>query len=250
MAEFPGKERSERFKPEETKLLVELVRSKQNAIYGDSKTGPKPNDAKQAWEEIAACISSSSGVVRSAFQCRKRYNDVRRRGKDKAATFRREMAGTGGGPSTVEPLTPAEELAVSTLPSESIEGFAPSSSKNASPPGPSTLPDTAPIDHRSNARPRDQPFLDLQKRGFDRVEKELRGLRRNVANLMAPLNSIAASLARLSEARSPAPTASPHADVSLSDQPAAPAERLSEPQGRRGSSRGRPRLRRRGGRKL
>ncbi|KAK7925160.1 hypothetical protein WMY93_007470 [Mugilogobius chulae] len=123
MAEFPGKERSERFKPEETKLLVELVRSKENAIYGDSKTGPKPNDAKQAWEEIAACISSSSGVVRSAFQCRKRYNDVRRRGKDKAATFRREMAGTGGGPSTVEPLTPAEELAVSTLPSESIEGF-------------------------------------------------------------------------------------------------------------------------------
>ncbi|KAK7896599.1 hypothetical protein WMY93_021924 [Mugilogobius chulae] len=91
------KERSKRFGEEETLHLVQEVKDRQVLIYGDGKAAPKPHTVKQAWSEVAAAVSSSSGIIRTADQCRKRYNDVRRRGKQKAATNRQEAAVTGGG---------------------------------------------------------------------------------------------------------------------------------------------------------
>ncbi|KAK7919078.1 hypothetical protein WMY93_010362 [Mugilogobius chulae] len=123
MASYPGRERSERFSEEETLHLVQEVKDRQVQIYGDSKAAPKPHKVKQAWSEVAASVSSSSGINCTADQCRKRYNDVRRRGKQKDATNKQQAAVTGGGPSTFSDLTPAEALASSTLPKASVESF-------------------------------------------------------------------------------------------------------------------------------
>ncbi len=77
---------------------------------------------KQAWEEIATIVSSA-GIPRTSHQCRKRYNDIRRRGKSKLASINRARRVTGGGSASTQDLTPAEDIAASTLTAESVEGF-------------------------------------------------------------------------------------------------------------------------------
>ncbi|XP_048110478.1 myb-related transcription factor, partner of profilin-like [Alosa alosa] len=121
MAQLPG--RQERFGHEETETLVREVKAREHEIFGDARTPPKLPEVKQAWEEVAASVSSSSGITRTAAQCRKRYSDVRRRGKQKLAVNRKQRLETGGGPGNIEDLTPVEDLAASTLSAESIEGF-------------------------------------------------------------------------------------------------------------------------------
>lgn len=95
-------------------VIVEEVTSSSN----------HPQKVRQVWEEVVACVSSSSGITRRVAQCCKRYNDVRRRGKQNLAAQRHRVLGTGGGPSfTGDHLTSAEDLATSSLTPESIEGF-------------------------------------------------------------------------------------------------------------------------------
>lgn len=90
-------------------------------VVGSSNS---PLQVRQAWEEVAVSVSSSSGITRTAAQCRKRYSDVRRRGKQKLAAHRKHHMETGGGPPTnMEEMTLAEDIAASTLSAESIEGF-------------------------------------------------------------------------------------------------------------------------------
>ncbi len=60
----------------------------QFVLYGDGRNPPKIASVKQAWEEIATIVSSA-GIPRTSHQCRKRYNDIRRRGKSKLASINR-----------------------------------------------------------------------------------------------------------------------------------------------------------------
>ncbi|XP_078024378.1 uncharacterized protein LOC144463548 [Epinephelus lanceolatus] len=222
MANLPtGK--SERFTAEETDLLVREVKARQNQIYGDSRQAPKLPEVKQAWEEVAAIVSSSSGITRTVTQCRKRYNDVRRRGKQRVAAHRHQQHATGGGPpNTTNDLTPAEDIAASTLSVESIEGFgglqvgvqAPLADDPGAGPcswqlGPGAGPscqeqaavvgeeETAPAPPtrrrrrlRQLARPEDHPFVEVQRGGFTMLERELGGLRRSVGRLNTRLSRV------------------------------------------------------------
>ncbi|KAK7922335.1 hypothetical protein WMY93_009237 [Mugilogobius chulae] len=242
MTAYPCRERSERFGEEETLHLVQEVKDRQVLIYGDGKAAPKRHTVKQAWSEVAAAVSSSSGIIRTADQCRKRYNDVRRRGKHKAATNRQEAAVTGGGPSTSSDLTPAEALASSTLPQASIEGFGglqigheeagcsrppsyvedprdrqspppsppqpPPPSPPQPPPPPPPRPRPPPPRRRHRATPEDdRRFLEQQQRGFEMLERVLTELNRSTRQLLEPLQRIADSLQQRSQARPPAPAA-------------------------------------------
>ena len=55
------------------------------------------NYVKTAWEEVTAIVSASSlGPLRTVGQCRKRFNDVRPRGKHKLASCQRDTCSTGG----------------------------------------------------------------------------------------------------------------------------------------------------------
>ncbi|KAG5266335.1 hypothetical protein AALO_G00229870 [Alosa alosa] len=115
--------RQERFTAEETDVLVRAVKGREVALYGYGRNPPKLAIVKQAWEDIAAIVSTA-GIPRTSHQCRtKRYNDVRRRGKSKLAGNTRTRRVTGGGSASTQDLTPAEDIAVSTLTAESFEGF-------------------------------------------------------------------------------------------------------------------------------
>jgi len=121
MADLPGT-RNERFTSEETDVLVRAVKDREVSLYGDGRNPPKIAAVKAAWEEIAAVVSEA-GPHRTSLNCRKRYNDVRRRGKAKLAANCKARQKTGGGSGSYQDLTPAENLAASTLTAESVEGF-------------------------------------------------------------------------------------------------------------------------------
>ncbi|KAJ0066427.1 hypothetical protein NL108_013056 [Boleophthalmus pectinirostris] len=205
---LPGKDRSERFRDDETALLVEQVKARQKTIYGDKNMAPNVTEVKRAWEEISALVSSFSGLVRTPDQCRKRYNDLRRRTK-KSSIVRRTVY-TSPMPVT-EPLTPTPTLPLprhtptaSTLPTLCIEQVGSFGGLQKGNTEADTDPDTTP----PHLPPEHHPFLQLQRRGFDMVERELQGLRHttrrlsnSVEQLLLPLNQIASALQRLVDSR-------------------------------------------------
>ncbi|KAJ8356767.1 hypothetical protein SKAU_G00195610 [Synaphobranchus kaupii] len=239
MADF--RQRKEWFTASETDLLVREVKAREQQVYGSRRVPPKLPEVKQAWDEVAVSISSFSGITRSAAQCRKRYNDVRRRGKRKLAAHQSQHSLTGGGPPTTsEDLTPAEDIAASTLSAESIEGFGgvqvgvqaplaedpeagPSTReqgvgpvvKGAETEEPAALRSTGetsrPRSQRGNTtQQEDHPFLELQQAGFHMLERELGAVRRSIGRintrlcrmqvLLQPLARIADNLGRLADA--------------------------------------------------
>ena len=120
MADLPGA-RQERFTAEETNVLIRAVKDREVILYGDGRNPPKLALVKQAWEETT--VASAAGIPRTSYQCRRRYNDIRRRGKSKLAGNKPTCLITGGGSASTQDLTPAEDIAASTLTAESIEGF-------------------------------------------------------------------------------------------------------------------------------
>lgn len=78
---FPPSRRGVRFNAPENTRLVQEVRQRKEVIYGSKNQSPQPQQVRQAWEEIAEIISSVSDIKRSADQCRKRFNDIKRRGQ-------------------------------------------------------------------------------------------------------------------------------------------------------------------------
>ncbi|XP_033911350.3 myb-related transcription factor, partner of profilin isoform X6 [Acipenser ruthenus] len=119
------RQRKERFTPQELDILLQEVEARRTIIYGTKHRAPRATKVKDAWEQIAASMNgSSSGIRRTAQECRKRFNDVRRRSKHKLSSARQAAVSTGGGPSTSQPLTSTEEITSSTLhPSKSVMGF-------------------------------------------------------------------------------------------------------------------------------
>ena len=177
-----GKE--EQFSGEETGLLMREVKARKQTIHGASRNPPKIPEVKQAWEDVAVSMSSSSGITRMAAQCRECY-DVRRWGKQKLATHRKQLTETVGGPppTTTEDLTMTEDIAASTLTAESIEGFG---GLEVGVHGNAIIAihqcvqneASRPRSRRQNTfRQEDHPFLDLQQAGFNMLEMELGGIR-------------------------------------------------------------------------
>lgn len=64
-------------------------------IYRSSTVPPEPFGVKQAWDEVAASMSSFSGITRSPAPCQKLYNDVRGWGERKLAGEGAPWLGTG-----------------------------------------------------------------------------------------------------------------------------------------------------------
>ncbi|KAG7455541.1 hypothetical protein MATL_G00257810 [Megalops atlanticus] len=136
-----------------------------------------------------------------------------RRGQQKLAASRKQRRETGGGPSTTEDLTPAEDLAASTLSGESIEGFggleigiqlqAPQAEDPHRPgtsgreqgtvmegeaPQPSREATSRPRSrHGSIVRQEDHPFLDLQQAGFNMLERQLAAIQQGVRRVNTQL---------------------------------------------------------------
>lgn len=97
-AGLPQKARGVPFREPEVDRLIEEVQLRREIIYGTNNQPPLPRQVKLAWQEIAAIISSLSTVERSADQCRKRFNDIKRRGTMMVAGRKR-----GRPPKNVKP---------------------------------------------------------------------------------------------------------------------------------------------------
>lgn len=98
----------------------------------------------------------------------------------------------------------------------------------------------------SGGRPEDHPFLELQRAGFDMLERELGGVRRSVSRvsarlcrveaLLRPLARVAHSLGRLADAVErlvPAASSPPAAPLPPDSSPAHPPLLLLHPPGPR-----------------
>ncbi|XP_067306972.1 myb-related transcription factor, partner of profilin-like [Pseudorasbora parva] len=236
MAYLPGA-RQERFTAEETDVLVRAVKDREVVLYGDGRNPPKIASVKQAWEKIATIVSSA-GIPRTSHQCRKHYNDIRRRGKSKLASINQARRVTGGGSASTQDLTPAEDITASTLTAESVEGFGGfeigtlSETQAIQPQASQEDPGLASRAHgpteEGTAQPsRSRPttrrgsiarpeILQLQQTGFEMLERELSGMRQSVngrldrmAMLLRPLGRISSSLERIAAAMERGPSSAP-----------------------------------------
>ncbi|CAJ1053925.1 myb-related transcription factor%2C partner of profilin-like [Xyrichtys novacula] len=103
--------RKRNFSDKETELLLREVQARFNRIYGYADRPPRPDEARAAWEEISVRVNQiSSDVRRTASQCKKRFNDLRRRARLRLAKdLPQHTATTGSGPSTnIAPCAPGD----------------------------------------------------------------------------------------------------------------------------------------------
>ncbi len=122
MAYLPGA-RQERFTAEETDVLVRAVeRQRSCVVWGWEKTTQNSVGLNRRGE--IATIVSSAGIPRTSHQCRKRYNDIRRRGKSKLASINRARRVTGGGSSLYSgPDASRGHRCVHPQPLKALKGF-------------------------------------------------------------------------------------------------------------------------------
>ncbi|XP_061641616.1 myb-related transcription factor, partner of profilin-like [Phyllopteryx taeniolatus] len=243
--------RQPNFSQEETDLLIREVEARKERLYGTASRAPRPDDVKLAWKEITSILNESNhGLLRTAAQYKKRFNDVRRRAKNKLCCIRKEQQGTRGGAAATTSLSPLEEL-VASIPTVSREGFGgvevgisgqpvgkkdgffePAASRAPAAEeaeeheddvgvdgsgeeladGGGDAPDRRPAGRRRARERGDRPFLDLQRGGFEMLERELstlnshlRSLQSGVLPLLASINGSLRRIADAAERLAPQP---------------------------------------------
>lgn len=69
-----------RFTREQTRILLREVHARRFSIYGTPTKPFRVSNARSAWEQVAERVSSTAvGLQKTANQCRKRINDLKRR---------------------------------------------------------------------------------------------------------------------------------------------------------------------------
>ncbi|XP_061688598.1 myb-related transcription factor, partner of profilin [Syngnathoides biaculeatus] len=259
--------RQPNFSQEETDLLIREVEARKERLYGTASRAPRPDEVKLAWKEITSILNESNhGLLRTAAQYKKRFNDVRRRAKNKLCCIRKEQQqGTRGGAAATACLSPLEEL-VASIPTVSREGFggvevgvsgqpvgkkdgffepAPSAesrapaAEEADEPkddagvdgsgeeladGSGDAPDRRPSGRRRGRERGDRPFLDLQRGGFEMLERELstlnshlRSLQSGVLPLLASIDGSLRRIADAAERLAPQPAPGPRGGLCQED---------------------------------
>ncbi|MCJ8744134.1 hypothetical protein PDJAM_G00115120 [Pangasius djambal] len=227
MDEIRDRLRQKKFTQEETDILVREVQKRHDNIYSTRNAPPRSEDVKKVWDEVAKTLNatSSTGIRRTAAQCRKRFNDVRRRTKQKITASRRAMQGNGPGgggggeggrgASTSDTLSLAEDT---TFPEESAHGFGGfefglTASQVDAALGPKSEPAwdemeqaeaeaeaeievevedcVQPTGRRRHSQQQagDLAFLDVQQGGFDMLQRELGALRRTMNTRLRRMES-------------------------------------------------------------
>ncbi|KAI4455788.1 hypothetical protein MML48_9g00001731 [Holotrichia oblita] len=109
MSESPSR-RAANFTSEEIDLLIDLVKSKKDIIECKKTDRILWKDKDTAWENIATQFNLLSGqIYRSAIVLRKKYENIKKRTKQKFSDNRCHVTGTGGGPSSHVIFTHVDE---------------------------------------------------------------------------------------------------------------------------------------------
>ncbi|XP_043535791.1 uncharacterized protein LOC122542279 isoform X1 [Chiloscyllium plagiosum] len=101
-----------RFSDTSLKVLVAAVRARARVLFPRSSKKVHGSLSKKAWLEVAEEVSRLSITPRTWIQCRKRFNDLTRSAREKAAHNVRERSRLGGGTTDVVALTPVEQSAM------------------------------------------------------------------------------------------------------------------------------------------
>ncbi|XP_038620506.1 PR domain-containing protein 11 isoform X4 [Tachyglossus aculeatus] len=116
MASMTERKRKPKFSKEELDILVTEVTHHEAVLFGRETMRLSHADRDKIWEGIARKITSVSQVPRSVKDIKHRWDDMKRRTKDKLAFMQQSLSGPGGGgrPPTIV-LTAHERAIESTL---------------------------------------------------------------------------------------------------------------------------------------
>ncbi|KAM9306241.1 uncharacterized protein KZ484_026737 [Pholidichthys leucotaenia] len=117
---LPKRLRKEKFTPEELKVLVEECCVHSNILQNQNFP---PFQKKEIWIKILIKVNIVGGKNRSVEEIRKRWNDLRRRTKEKIAFNRASAKETGGGPVEEMSLTTLEEAVQQSFTEEQASGL-------------------------------------------------------------------------------------------------------------------------------
>ncbi|XP_027693705.1 myb-related transcription factor, partner of profilin-like [Vombatus ursinus] len=125
MTSVTERKRKPKFSKDELDILVTEVTHNEAVLFGRETMRLSHADRDKIWEGIARKITSVSQVARSVKDIKHRWDDLKRRAKDKLAAMQKSLSGPGGGshPPTII-LTAHERATESSLhASHSVHGF-------------------------------------------------------------------------------------------------------------------------------
>ena len=116
-----GRKRKRKFDPEELKVLVDGANAHFHELKRSNVTVTRRN---AIWQQITDQVNAVGRAERMPSEVKRRWQDVRRRAKEKVANNNASVKETGGGPSTHEPLDTIEEQVLFTFCEEQVHGIA------------------------------------------------------------------------------------------------------------------------------
>ncbi|XP_043934491.1 t-SNARE domain-containing protein 1-like isoform X2 [Protopterus annectens] len=111
--------RKPNFTHEETQILVERVSKNESILFGKGSAYFR----QQCWLAVAQAVNAVGKNNRDVEDLKKRWRDLKRRSKDKLASFQREQRYIGDRLSShISSMMSADQLAMSNLPWEVVQG--------------------------------------------------------------------------------------------------------------------------------
>lgn len=112
VAPLAERKRKPKFSTEELDILVTEVTRHEAVLFGRETMRLSHADRDQIWEGIARKITSISQVPRSVKDIKHRWDDMKRRTKDKLAFMQQSLSGSGAGGRAPAIVLTAHERAI------------------------------------------------------------------------------------------------------------------------------------------
>ncbi|XP_074872693.1 myb-related transcription factor, partner of profilin [Carettochelys insculpta] len=107
--------RKPRFSYEENQILIREVRAHYGQLYGAQSRQVTVADRRRLWEGIASKINTITSWKRTGQEVQKRWNDFKRRTKEKLARVPHSTQGAGGAAASEDTFSAEEETIFSIL---------------------------------------------------------------------------------------------------------------------------------------
>ncbi|XP_072358523.1 uncharacterized protein [Scyliorhinus torazame] len=107
--------RAQNFTDNDLQTLLNEIQPRRDRLLGVHGRKPQKPISRAMWREVAMTLNATSLTSRTADQCRKKFNDLTRAGKEKLMHNARERQECRGGIPNIKELTPYEEQAVELL---------------------------------------------------------------------------------------------------------------------------------------
>ncbi|XP_048469012.1 uncharacterized protein LOC109914156 [Rhincodon typus] len=107
--------RAQNFTDNDLQTLLDEMQPRRDRLLGVHGRKPQKPISRAMWREVAMALNATSLTSRTADQCRKKFNDLTRAGKEKLMHNARERQECRVGIPNIKELTPYEEQAVELL---------------------------------------------------------------------------------------------------------------------------------------